>query len=229
MTRESVRGRILVVDDHREAADAIADALRAKGYDVVTAAGAAEATALLGARFFDLAVLDYNLGDGTGADVCRRAREKTATAQLAVIMLTGRKDVEDMGEGIEAGADYFLTKPIALDELLLWVRSLLRRVHEDWDRGTTLGIPGLRVNPDIRTVWVDDQVVRGLTAKEFDVLLQLALAGAPGLTAPELARRVWGREPSSNTVAVHVRSLRRKLGLKGGARVATTPDGYALR
>ena len=229
MTREAVRGRILVVDDHAEAAAAIADALRAKGYETIVSGTAAEAKALLAARFFDLAVLDYNLGDGTGADVCRHAREKTSNRDLAVIMLTGRKDVADMGEGVEAGADYFLTKPIALEELLLWVRSLLRRVHEDWDRGSTIGVPGLRLNPDIRTVWVDDVVVRGLTAKEFDILLELSVAAPSELTARELSRRVWGREPASNTLAVHVKSLRRKLGLKGGARVATTPDGYVLR
>lgn len=229
MSAQPARGRLLIVEDHLDVAKVISEALAEKGYETVIAESVAAAKALLNASFFDLAVVDYNLGDGTGIEVCRHVREKTSNRAMPLIMLTGQKGVAEMGEGIESGADYFLTKPIEVAELLLWIRSLLRRVHQDWDRGSTIGVPGLRINPDIRTVWVDREVVRGLTAKEFDILLQLALAAPGALSSRDLGLRVWGREPSTNTLAVHVMSLRRKLGLKGGSRVITTGDGYALQ
>jgi DNA-binding response OmpR family regulator len=228
MSEPAVRGRILIAEDNPEIAMIIRETLVEKGYEAVTTETVAEAKRLLNAHFFDLAVVDLGLMDGSGEDVCRHAREATRTAAMPIIMLTGAGGVEDMARGIEAGADYYLTKPIPAAELLLWVRSLLRRVHQDWDRGTTIGVPGLRINPDIRTVWCDRKIVRGLTAKEFDLLLELARAYPKPLSQRELFHRVWGRAEVSNTLAVHVQGLRRKLGLKGGSHVVTTPDGYRL-
>ena len=223
------RGRILIAEDDPAVSGVLSELLAEKGYEPVATETVAEAKRLLDAHHFDLAVVDLGLKDGSGHEVVRHIRASAAAGAMPVIMLTGAKALDDMERSLEAGVDYFLSKPMAAAELVMWVRSLLRRVHDDWDRGTTIGVPGLRLNPDIRTVWVDDVVVRGLTAKEFDILLELSVAAPSELTARELSRRVWGREPASNTLAVHVKSLRRKLGLKGGARVATTPDGYILR
>src|SRR5690242_12271205 len=144
MAEKSARGRILIVEDHLEVAQVISEALNEKGYATVVSGSVAEAKGLLNAQFFDLSVVDFNLGDGTGVEVCRHIREKTSNRAMPIIMLTGQKGLEEMSEGIASGADYYLTKPMAVAELLLWVRSLLRRVHQDWDRGSTIGVPGLR-------------------------------------------------------------------------------------
>lgn len=224
----TTRGRILIAEDDAAVSRVIEELLAEKGYETVATETVAEAKRLLDAHHFDLAVVDLGLKDGSGHDVARHIRASSGSAAMPVIMLTGAKAVEDMERGLEAGVDYFLSKPMAAAELMLWVRSLLRRVHDDWDRGTTIGVPGLRLNPDIRTVWVDKKVVRGLTAKEFDVLLELARAHPKGLSQRQLYQRVWGRAEESNTLVVHVQSLRRKLGLKGGAHIVTTDDGYRL-
>ena len=229
MAHEAARGRILVAEDNEDVSKVVAEALAEKGYEVLTAAGVGEAKGLLNAHFFDLALVDLNLGSESGFDICRHVRTGTRNRTMPIIILTGQKGLDEMTEGIESGADYFLTKPLAVAELYLWVRALLRRVHRDWDRGSTIGVSGLRINPDIRTVWVDREVVRGLTSKELDILLQLALAYPSPHSTLELFQRVWGRAPSTNTLAVHVMSLRRKLGLKGGSHVVTVPDGYRLQ
>lgn len=222
------RGHILLVEDDPAVSGALQDALAEKGYAATATATVAEAKRLLDAHPFDLAVVDMNLPDGSGQDVCRHVREAGRLRAIPVIALTGQSGTEALARGLEAGADYYLNKPMAASELLLWIRSLLRRVHNDWNRGTTIGVPGLRINPDIRTVWSDRQIVRGLTAKEFDLLLALAQAHPGGLTVAEIFREVWKTQPFGNTLAVHVRSLRRKLGLKGGTHILTTPDGYRL-
>lgn len=228
MTAPAARGRILIVEDDPNISAVVQDLLTEKGYETVATESVAEAKRILDLHFFDLAVLDLSLKDGSGHEVSKHIRGAQRTAAMPVIMLTGAKTVEDMEQGIEAGADYYLVKPMSAPELLMWVRALLRRVHQDWDRGTTIGVPGLRINPDIRTVWSDRKIVRGLTAKEFDLLLELARVHPKGLSQRELFQRVWGRAEFSNTLAVHVQSLRRKLGLKGGSHIVTTSDGYRL-
>lgn len=228
MESRTPRGRILIAEDNADIAMIIREALCEKGYEAISTGTVAESKRLLSMHFFDLAVVDLGLEDGSGEEVCRHIRGGSRNNAMPVIMLTGAKTTDDMARGIEAGADYYLTKPIPAAELLMWVRSLLRRVHQDWDRGTTIGVPGLRINPDIRTVWCDRKVVRGLTAKEFDLLLELARVHPKGLSQRELFHRVWGRAEVTNTLAVHVQGLRRKLGLKGGSHIVTTPDGYRL-
>jgi len=222
------RGRILIADDNPDIASLIQMSLSEKGYEAVPAGSVAEAKLLLNLHFFDLAVVDLALPDGSGEDICLHIRKGNRHADMPIIMLTGASGVESMAQGIEAGADYYLTKPMPASELLLWVRSLLKRVHRDWDRGTTIGVPGLRLNPDIRTVWVDRKIVRGLTPKEFDLLFALARVYPETMTQREILRAVWGGSMPSNTLAVHIKRLRTKLGLRGGSHIVTTPDGYRL-
>jgi DNA-binding response OmpR family regulator len=222
------RGRILVADDNADIAALIQSALSEKGYEAVSAGSVAEARRMLNLHFFDLAVVDLALPDGTGEDICRHVRQGSRNADMPIIMLTGAAGAESMAQGIEAGADYYLTKPMPASELMLWIRSLLKRVHKDWDRGTTIGVPGLRINPDIRTVWVEKDVVRGLTPKEFDILFALARVFPQPMSQRELLRSVWGGAMESNTLAVHIKRLRTKLGLRGGSHIVTMPDGYRL-
>ncbi|MBI2362188.1 MAG: response regulator transcription factor, partial [Elusimicrobia bacterium] len=134
------RGRILIAEDDAAVSAVIQELLSEKGYEAVATETVAEAKRLLDAHHFDLAVVDLGLKDGSGHEVTRHIRAAAGSAAMPVIMLTGAKAVEDMERSLEAGVDYFLSKPMAAAELMLWVRSLLRRVHDDWDRGTTIGV-----------------------------------------------------------------------------------------
>jgi adenylate cyclase len=129
----STAGCVLVVDDTPVNLKLLADLLIAKGYEVVTATSGAEALARIEAAAVDLVLLDVMMPGMSGYEVCRKIREKTATAMLPVVMVTALDPGQERVKGIEAGADDFLTKPIHQPELLARVRSLLR-VKSLWDQ-----------------------------------------------------------------------------------------------
>lgn len=219
--------RILVVEDNPEAALAVCDVLKSRGHETMTVDAVAEARRLFDALPFDLVVLDLNLKDGSGCSVCEHIRRHPARAAVPVIMLTGNEGAADKERGFAAGADHYLTKPITAKELLLWIDALLRRVDRDWTSASQLGDDELSVNAETREVKADGAPVRGLTAKEFEVLFELAKARPRPVRREELAARIWGGEPRTNTLNVHIKSLRQKLGARAGSRIVTVKGvGY---
>jgi DNA-binding response OmpR family regulator len=203
---------VLVVEDESSIASFVALYLKNAGYTVKTAATGGEALKQVGADQPSLIVLDLNLPDIDGIEVCRRIRK---AADVPIIMLTARDEDVDKIIGLEVGADDYLTKPFNPRELVARVKSVLRRSAPDRKNLESAQIQhgDLAVDAGRREVHVGDQEIQ-LAPKEFDLLWELLDHRGLVLTRDQLLERVWGYTfaGDTRTVDVHVRQLRRKLG-----------------
>jgi two-component system alkaline phosphatase synthesis response regulator PhoP len=203
---------ILVVEDEASIASFVALYLKNAGYAVRTAATGGEALQAVSAEQPSLIVLDLNLPDVDGIEVCRRVRK---TADVPILMLTARDEDVDKIIGLEVGADDYLTKPFNPRELVARVKSVLRRAAPDRKQLESAVIQhgDLVVDAGRREVHVAEDEVQ-LAPKEFDLLWELLDHRGLVLTRDQLLERVWGYTfaGDTRTVDVHVRQLRRKLG-----------------
>ena len=220
---------ILVVDDEPAVRAALERALRLEGYDIKLAANGADALAALEKDDTDAVVLDVMMPGVDGLEVCRTMRR--SGDRTPVLMLTARDAVSDRVAGLDAGADDYVVKPFALDELLARLRALLRR------SGVSAGGQALRF-ADLELDPVSHQVKRGdrlidLTRTEFALLELFMLHPRQVLTRPVIFDRVWGYDfgPGSNSLEVYVSYLRRKTEAEGEPRLVHTVRGvgYVLR
>lgn len=220
--------RILIVEDDRKVASFLEKGLREEGYSVDVTHDGHDGLLKAVVHDYDLLLLDVMLPGITGFEIVRemRAREKT----VPIMLLTARDDREDIVLGLDAGADDYLTKPFAVDELLARVRALLRR--------------GGSSRPD-RLIYVDAEVDRvahrayrcgkplDLTPKEFQLFEFFLLNPERVIRRTELLEKVWDLnfDPMSNVVDVHVGKLRKKLGKAGEGPLVHTVRGvgYILR
>lgn len=213
----------MVEDDPRLAAT-LERVLRAEGYDVEVAGDGMEALRRSRLRAFDLAVLDVMLPGMDGIAVCRRLR---ATGRISILLLTALDGTDERVRGLDSGADDYLAKPFAYEELLARVRALLRRAVPS----EHLGFADLRLEPSIRGAWRGDRTIE-LTATEFELLEHFLRHPRQVMTREQLLDAVWKGEPETdNVVAVYVGYLRQKLELGGEPRLLHTVRGagYALR
>jgi two-component system response regulator MprA len=204
-------------------------ALALEGYDIELAADGAEALARLHANGgFDAMLLDVLMPGVDGLEVCRRLR--SAGSRLPVLMLTARDAVEDRVEGLDAGADDYVVKPFALEELLARVRALLRRAVTEPDG--VLRFADLELDASSRTVRRGGESIE-LTRTEFNLLELFMLNPRQVLTRSLIFERVWGYDFgfSSNSLDVYIGYLRRKTEAGGRPRLIHTVRGvgYALR
>ncbi len=203
---------ILVVEDETSIASFVAAYLRNAGYNVRTAPTAAAAVTELANEPPALIVLDLNLPDGDGVELCRRIRKGS---DVPILMLTARDEDIDKIIGLEVGADDYMTKPFNPRELVARVKSVLRRAAPERRRSETeeLRHGDLVINSGKREVYVVDEEIR-LAPKEFDLLWELLDHRGIVLTRDQLLERVWGYTfaGDTRTVDVHVRQIRRKLG-----------------
>ena len=203
---------ILVVEDETSIASFVAAYLRNAGYVVRTASTAGAAVTELANEPPALIVLDLNLPDGDGVELCRRIRKGS---DVPILMLTARDEDIDKIIGLEVGADDYMTKPFNPRELVARVKSVLRRAAPERRRSETeeLRHGDLVINAGKREVYVGDDEVR-LAPKEFDLLWELLDHRGIVLTRDQLLERVWGYTfaGDTRTVDVHVRQIRRKLG-----------------
>jgi two-component system response regulator MprA len=220
--------RVLVVDDDPAVLDSLERALRIEGYAVDTAA--AGYTALDHQRVdpADAVVLDLRLPDLDGLEVCRRLRADGD--RTAVLMLTARDAVGERVAGLDAGADDYLVKPFALDELLARLRALLRRTEAE--AADVVEYAHLRIDPQTREVTCGDRRL-DLTRTEFALLELLARNARVVLPRSLIFERVWGYDfgPDSNSLEVFIGYLRRKTEAGGEPRLIQTVRGvgYVLR
>jgi DNA-binding response OmpR family regulator len=203
---------ILVVEDETSIASFVAAYLKNAGYAVRTAANAQTAIAELAQEAPALIVLDLNLPDGDGVELCRRIRK---SSDVPILMLTARDEDVDKIIGLEVGADDYMTKPFNPRELVARVKSVLRRAAPERRRteSAELRHGDLVINAGKREVYVGDEEIR-LAPKEFDLLWELLDHRGIVLTRDQLLERVWGYTfaGDTRTVDVHVRQIRRKLG-----------------
>lgn len=199
------------------------------GYRTLTTDKAETAKRLFDREEVVLAILDVKLTEGDGFEVCRHIRTHKQRGKTPVIMLTGETELASKAEGFASGADNYLTKPLDVKELVLWIEALARRVRKDWSDAALIELGELKINPVTRAVEVDGQLVRGLADKEFRLLLELAGARPGTLSREELMRKLWDGVRGSNTVEVHMNRLRNKLGPKGAIHLVTVRGvGYRL-
>ena len=219
---------VLVVDDEQAVREAVARALRYEGYSVTTAADGQEALEAQALAPADAIVLDVLMPNLDGLEVCRRLR--TAGDPVPVLMLTARETVPDRVAGLDAGADDYLVKPFALQELLARLRALLRRTLDSDSQA--LRFADLSLDPETREVRRGERDI-DLTRTEF-LLLELLLRNPKRVLTRELIlERVWGYdfETSSNSLDVYIGYLRRKTEGGGEPRLIQTVRGvgYVMR
>jgi two-component system, OmpR family, response regulator MprA len=221
--------QILVVDDEPAVRDSLDRALRLEGYTVDLAADGAEALSSLEGESPDAVVLDLMMPRVDGLEVCRRMR--AAGNRTPVLVLTARDAVTDRVKGLDAGADDYLVKPFALDELLARLRALLRRSGAGAP-GQALRFSDLMLDPVAHQVRRGDREIE-LTRTEFLLLELFMLHPRQVLTRSVIFERVWGYDfgPDSNSLEVYVSYLRRKLEADGEPRLLHTVRGvgYVLR
>lgn len=217
--------RIVVVDDDEALRNALRRALRLEGYDVELAGEGSEALSRLGTLRADLVVLDVLMPVLDGVTVCRRLRD--SGDRTPILMLTARDAVSDRVVGLDAGADDYLTKPFALEELLARVRALLRRDHPGHDNG--LRVHDLELDPRTRLVTRGARTIE-LTRTEFALLELLMRNAGTVLSRDTIRERVWGFDDSygSNTLDVYVGYLRRKTEGGGEPRLIHTVRGVGF-
>jgi two-component system response regulator MprA len=220
--------RVLVVDDEPAVRESISRSLRFEGYEVELAADGESALKFQAARPAVAVVLDVMMPVIDGLETCRRLR--AAGDRVPVLMLTARRAIGDRVTGLDAGADDYLVKPFALEELLARLRALLRRT--DTGGSEKLAFGDLELNVTARTVLRGDRQIE-LTRTEFDLLELLLRHPRRVLSRSVLFTEVWGYDfgTGSNSLDVYIGYLRRKLEAHGEPRLVHTIRGvgYVLK
>ncbi len=218
--------RVLVVEDERKLGELLRRGLGEEGYAADLADRGEEALWMVRAVDYDVIVLDVMLPGADGFEICRRMRDSGVWAP--VLMLTARDAVDDRVSGLDAGADDYLTKPFAFEELLARLRALTRRAPAE--RPSVLEVGDLRLDPAAHRAWRGDQELE-LSAKEF-ALLELFMR-RPGMTLSrtQLLDGAWdiAFESRSNVIDVYVRYLREKIDRPFGRDSIETIRGVGYR
>ena len=221
---------LLVVEDDAATRKGLEDALRGGGYSSVAAPSLAAARRLFADRPFDAVLLDLSLPDGSGIDFVESVRAHPTRRSTPVIVLTGDSRLDTKLSGLSLGADQFLTKPIDGEELVYWIAALLRRARDDGEASGTLSVDGWVIDPDAHVLRLPDREIPDLTLKEFDLLYKLMAARPRVLSKRFILSKLWHTVLTDNTVEVHIRRIRAKLGEAAAARVQTIPGkGYTFR
>ncbi|KJK50466.1 transcriptional regulator [Lentzea aerocolonigenes] len=222
--------RIMIADDEAAIRESLERVLQVEGYDTSTVANGLAVLDGVGVDEPDLLILDVMMPRLGGVETCRRLR--AAGRDLPVLMLTARDQVSDRVAGLDAGADDYLPKPFATEELLARVRALLRRRVQGDDESQILAFADVRVDPDRFEAWRGGRPLR-LTRTEFFLLEVLVRNATRVLTRGALFEAIWGYDMSvtSNNLQVYVSYLRRKLEAEGEPRLIYTLRGlgYTLR
>jgi len=218
--------RILVVEDEAKMASVLRRGMEGAGMTVDVAATGADAIWMAGSTPYDALVLDIMLPDLDGFEVCRRIRADGMWAPI--IMLTARDAVEDRVTGLDHGADDYLLKPFAFDELLARLRALVRRGARE--RPAVLEIGSLRLDPATRDVSRGSERI-ALSRKEFALLEALMRRPGEVLSRADLLEVAWDHayENRSNVIDVYVRYLRAKIDRPFGVATLQTVRGHGYR
>ena len=231
MSPAAVRPKVLVVDDDKAVRESLRRSLDFNGYDVVLASDGAEALATIGTVQPDVVVMDVMMPRLDGLEATRALRQ--TGHDLPILVLTARDAVGDRVEGLDAGADDYLTKPFALEELLARLRALLRRVApSDDEAGEVLAFGDLSMDLASREVRRGERAIE-LTRTEFTLLEMFLRRPRRVLERSFILDEVWGYDfpTTANSLEVYVGYLRRKTEAEGESRVIHTVRGvgYVLK
>ena len=214
--------RILITEDEKDLADALARGLRQQGYAADIASDGEEAMMMTEVNNYDLIILDLNLPKIDGVEVCQRIR--AAGSPIGILMLTARSSLDDRVNGLDQGADDYLVKPFHFPELLARVRAILRREGET--RDPILRIGDLVLDPNaIKGYYRGSEIV--FTTKEFAILEYLMRNAGRVISQEELLEHVWNEDANmfTQTVKVHIKNIRSKLNTAGAGDLISTVKG----
>lgn len=221
--------KVLLIEDEPQIAGFISRGLRREGYNVLVAADGETGLEMAFGELPDIIVLDIMLPGIDGLSVCRQIRE--GELQTPILMLTAKDAIPDRVAGLEAGADDYLVKPFAFEELIARVRALRRR-RAPIESDAPLTFSDLTLNPSTRMARRGDRAIE-LTAKEYDLLELFMRHPNQVLTRDQIYNRIWGYDfgGESNIIEVYIRYLRSKLEQDSESRLLHTVRGvgYALR
>ena len=214
--------RILVTEDEKDLADAIAKGLRRQGYAVDIAYDGQQALDMVEINGYDLIVLDLNLPLVDGVEVCKNIR--SSGLRMGVLMLTARTGLDDRVNGLDIGADDYLTKPFHFPELLARIRAILRREGEVLN--PILRINDLVLDTNSQKSYFKDKETK-LTTKEFAILEYLMRNAGRIISQEELLEHVWNDDANlfTHSVKVHIMNLRKKLDASGIVNAISTVKG----
>ena len=220
--------RILLVDDEEDFSDSLSEGLRNEGYVVDIALNGEEALFLYDLYPYDLALLDLNLPDTDGLVLCENFRSKNP--KVLICILSARGEVFERIDGLDQGADDYLSKPIHFDELLARIRALWRRNLNV--RSPLIEVGQLSIDTNLRMVYIADSEIK-LTAKEYRLLEYLTQNIGRAVAVEELILHIWGEQDAlfSNSVRTQISYLRtklRKAGVTNPVIVTTVNIGYTL-
>lgn len=228
-SRQRQSGRILIADDDRAIRESLDRALSLEGYETVAVADGSAALDELRRQPVDLVVLDLMMPNVDGITVCRVLRSEHD--ETPILMLTARTQTSDRVEGLDAGADDYLPKPFALEELLARIRALLRR-HTREDGQSLLSIDNLMIDTAARSVRRGERDI-DLSKTEFDLLELLVRNQGIVLDHSTIYERIWGYDfgPDSKNLAVYIGYIRRKVDTEDEERLIHTVRGvgYSVR
>ncbi len=204
-----MKREILIIDDDVDIAMIITDMLTDKGFGVTHAANSEEAFRILTEKNFHLIILDINLPDSIGFEVCRELRK---VSEVPIVFASARTNETDRVTGLDIGGDDYIPKPFSMKELLAHINALLRRTYGFGAEDKTVTFGDITVDIGSRTVTKKENVVN-LSMREFDLLAFLCKHPNTALTKDKLLSEVWGSfsEVEPQTLAVHIRWLREKL------------------
>lgn len=218
--------RVLIVEDHREIARWLQAEFVHFGWQCEVANTVELAKTMARHRSYQVILLDIMLPDGDGIELCRQLRDFT---NAAIIMVTAKDDLSDRIQALDGGADDYVTKPFAIEELLARIRAVLRRTSGD--RGPVLEFQDLRLWPEERTVEQNGKQL-SLSRREFELLQVFMENPNRALSRDQLLEKAWGYDfyGESNVVDVTVRRLRDHIANEGNVAISTIRGvGYMLR
>lgn len=204
---------ILVVDDEQDILDLIEYNLKIEGFEVLKAENGQEGIQLVKDHKPDLVLLDIMMPEMDGLEVCERLRKDETVSTIPIIFLTARDDEKTEVEGLNLGADDYITKPISTRKLLSRIKAVLRRYEEPEEETHIIDVHDLRIDKDRYIVKRDEEEFQ-LPRKEFELLYYLAGRKGRVLSREKLLNKVWGDNVYvvDRTVDVHVRKIRERLG-----------------
>lgn len=217
------RKKVILIEDEVKLARFVELELRYEGYDVTVCHDGREGLQMVTDGNYDMILLDLMLPGLTGIEICRRVRK---FSNVPIIMLTAKDETMDKVAGLDSGADDYLTKPFAIEELLARMRVAFKHAHAGGAKKVILEVQGLEIDTDKRMVTVNGTVV-DLTKKEYELLLYLVQNKNIVLSREQILNEVWGYSyiGETNVVDVYIRYLRSKIDEAFGIKYIHTIRG----
>jgi len=225
--------RILIVDDEKDLTQLIDYNLNQEGFDTIIANEGKDVVATLKKKKPDLMILDIMLPDLSGIEICKLVRSDNEIKDLPIIMLSAKGEEIDRILGLELGADDYVTKPFSVRELILRIKSLLKRVAEKAEKEDDPGFlkkGSLEIDLSKHKVFVDKKEIT-LTVKEFELLKELIQSKGRVKTRDSLLNYIWGYDSDvfTRTIDTHITRLREKLGSAGKYIETVRGIGYRFK